>query len=126
VAHIFFSGIAFKSSNADLYIGQIRFEKPMDRNDILKALAHPVRVDFLEWMKDPERHFCDQAHPLDMGICANQFEKRCGLSQSTVSAHLSTLEKAGLVTIRRVGQWAFYHRDEQAIAAFLEELRTTL
>ncbi len=98
----------------------------MDRNDILKALAHPVRVDFLEWMKDPERHFCDQAHPLDMGICANQFEKRCGLSQSTVSAHLSTLEKAGLVTIRRVGQWAFYHRDEQAIAAFLEELRTTL
>lgn len=98
----------------------------MDKMEILKALAHPTRVEFLEWMKEPERHFCDQAHPLDMGICANQFEKRCGLSQSTVSAHLSTLEKAGLVSIRRVGQWAFYRRDEEAIAAFLEELRSSL
>ncbi|MDR6816515.1 ArsR family transcriptional regulator [Neorhizobium sp. 2083] len=98
----------------------------MDKTEILKALAHPARVEFLEWMKEPERHFSDQAHPLAMGICASQFEKRCGLSQSTVSAHLSTLEKAGLVKIDRVGQWAFYHRDEHNIAAFLEELRSTL
>jgi ArsR family transcriptional regulator len=98
----------------------------MDKMEILKALAHPTRVEFLEWMKEPERHFCDQAHPLDMGICANQFEKRCGLSQSTVSGHLSTLEKAGLVSTRRVGQWAFYRRDEDVIAAFLEELRSSL
>jgi ArsR family transcriptional regulator len=98
----------------------------MDKMEILKALAHPTRVEFLEWMKEPDRHFCDQAHPLDMGICANQFEKRCGLSQSTVSAHLSTLEKAGLVSTRRVGQWAFYRRDEDVIAAFLEELRSSL
>ncbi|AXV15847.1 transcriptional regulator [Neorhizobium sp. SOG26] len=98
----------------------------MDRMEVLKALAHPVRVEFLEWMKEPERHFADQAHPLSMGVCANQFEKRCGLSQSTVSAHLATLEKAGLVRINRVGQWAFYHRDEDKITAFLEELRSTL
>ena len=98
----------------------------MDKTEILKALAHPVRVEFLEWMKEPESHFSDQAHPLTMGVCAGQFEKRCGLSQSTVSAHLSTLEKAGLVRIDRVGQWAFYHRDEQTIAAFLDELRSTL
>lgn len=98
----------------------------MDKTEILKALAHPVRVEFLEWMKEPESHFSDQAHPLTMGVCASQFEKRCGLSQSTVSAHLSTLEKAGLVRIDRVGQWAFYHRDEQTIAAFLDELRSTL
>jgi ArsR family transcriptional regulator len=98
----------------------------MDRTEILKALAHPLRVEFLEWMKEPERHFCDQAHPLEMGICANQFEKRCGLSQSTVSAHLSTLEKAGLLTTSRVGQWAFYRRDEENIAAFLKELGSTL
>lgn len=98
----------------------------MDKNEILKALAHPARVEFLEWMREPETHFCSQAHPLEMGICANQFEKRCGLSQSTVSAHLATLEKAGLVTINRVGQWAFYRRNEEAIEAFLEELRSTL
>jgi ArsR family transcriptional regulator len=98
----------------------------MDRTEILKALSHPTRVEFLEWMRAPEEHFSSQAHPLDMGICANQFEKRCGLSQSTVSAHLSTLEKAGLVRLNRVGQWTFYRRDEDTIRAFIDHLGTTL
>jgi len=43
----------------------------IDKTEILKALAHPTRVSILEWMREPERHFCDQAHPLEMGICAN-------------------------------------------------------
>jgi ArsR family transcriptional regulator len=97
-----------------------------DKTEILKALSHPVRISFLEWMRNPERHFCDQAHPLEMGICANQFEKRCGLSQSTVSSHLAVLEKAGLLKTNRVGQWAFYSRNEETIATFLTELRSTL
>jgi DNA-binding transcriptional ArsR family regulator len=96
------------------------------RCEIFKALTHPARLDFLEWMRDPELHFSSQAHPLEMGICANQFEKRCGLSQSTVSAHLATLEKAGLVEINRVGQWAFYRRCETNIRAFLDGLDKTL
>jgi len=96
------------------------------RCEILKALAHPARLDFLEWMREPERHFSSQPHPLDMGICANQFEKRCGLSQSTVSAHLATLEKAGLVEINRVGQWSFYRRREETIRAFVDDLGKTL
>ena len=98
----------------------------MDKTEILKALSHPVRVEFLEWMREPEAHFSSQAHPLEMGICANQFEKRCGLSQSTVSAHLATLEKAGLVKMSKVGQWTFYHRDEDAIQAFVTALGETL
>jgi DNA-binding transcriptional ArsR family regulator len=98
----------------------------MDKTEILKALAHPVRVEFLEWMREPEKHFSSQAHPLSMGVCANQFEKRCGLSQSTVSAHLATLEKAGLVAINRVGQWSFYHRNDHTIEAFIHELKDTL
>ena len=98
----------------------------IDKTEILKALAHPTRVSILEWMREPERHFCDQAHPLGMGICANQVERKCGLSQSTVSAHLATLEKAGLLKTNRVGQWAFYSRHEDNIASFLNELKSTL
>jgi DNA-binding transcriptional ArsR family regulator len=93
----------------------------MDRDAVLKALAHPVRREMLNWLKEPEKHFSGQEHPIEMGICAGQFE-RCGLSQSTVSAHLSTLSSAGLVTTRRVGQWIFYRRDEEAIAAFVTGL----
>lgn len=89
----------------------------MDRDAILKALAHPVRREMLGWLKEPEKHFAGQPHPLDMGVCASQFE-RCGLSQSTVSAHLATLVGCGLLRQRRVGQWVFYTRDDDAIAAF--------
>ncbi|APO68338.1 ArsR family transcriptional regulator [Rhizobium mongolense subsp. loessense] len=97
----------------------------MDRDEILKALSHPMRVEILNWLKDPKEHFSSQEHPLEMGVCASQFE-RCGLSQSTVSAHLATLSRAGLVTTRRVGQWVFYKRNEETIAAFLKQLSQDL
>ena len=93
----------------------------MDRDLILKALAHPLRVDILNWLKEPERHFAGQEHPLSEGVCAGMFE-RCGLSQSTVSAHLAVLQRAGLVRTRKVGQWVFYQRDEDVIRAFLQDL----
>ena len=97
----------------------------METDEILKALAHPVRLQMLNWLREPEQHFSAQEHPLDMGVCASQFE-RCGLSQSTVSAHLATLQRAGLVTTRRVGQWIFYKRNGDTIAAFLRHINNTL
>ncbi len=89
--------------------------------EIFKALANPVRLEILQWLKEPDKHFSTQHISLEMGVCAGQFE-RCGLSQSTVSAHLSVLTKAGLIVPARVGQWTFYKRDEEAIAAFLKTL----
>lgn len=97
----------------------------MDRDEILKALSHPARVEILNSLKNPEQHFADQQHTLDHGVCAGQFE-RCGLSQSTVSAHLATLQRAGLVTTKRVGQWIFYRRNEETIRAFLEDINSVL
>ncbi|MET3752945.1 ArsR family transcriptional regulator [Rhizobium binae] len=97
----------------------------MDKDEIIKALAHPTRMAILSWLKNPEQHFLTQEHPFEMGVCASQFE-RCGLSQSTVSAHLGTLHRAGLVTTRRVGQWIFYKRNEDTIAAFLKQLTQDL
>ena len=93
----------------------------MDIDLIIKALANPVRRDILQWLKEPEKHFPTQEHPLDAGVCAGQFE-RCGLSQSTMSTHLAVLQRADLVTTRRLGQWIFYKRNEDTIAAFLREL----
>jgi DNA-binding transcriptional ArsR family regulator len=97
-----------------------------DTNEILKVLANPVRMSFLAWLREPQRHFSAEAHPLSMGIPANQFERRSGLSQSTVSAHLSALEKAGLLRSNRVAQWAFYTRDEEKIGLFLSQLKAML
>ncbi len=93
----------------------------VDLDDIIKALAHPVRREILQWLKEPEKHFADQEHPLELGVCAGKFE-RCGLSQSSVSAHLATLQRAGLVTSRKVGQWSFFKRNDEVIQTFLHDL----
>jgi ArsR family transcriptional regulator len=94
---------------------------PIDLDEIIKALAHPVRREILQWLKEPEKHFADQDHPLELGVCAGKFE-RCGLSQSSVSVHLATLQRAGLVTSHKVGQWSFFKRNEVVIQAFLRDL----
>ncbi|MBC2886104.1 helix-turn-helix transcriptional regulator [Ochrobactrum sp. CM-21-5] len=99
----------------------MREEQSMPKDEILKALANPVRLDILNWLKEPEKHFSAQYISMEMGVCAGQFE-RCGLSQSSVSAHLAVLTKAGLIAPQRVGQWTFYKRNEEAIAAFLNSL----
>ena len=98
----------------------------MQIDAIHKALANPVRREILQWLKDPHEHFAQQEHPLDIGVCAGLIDARTGLSQSTVSAHLATLQRAGLVTSRRVGQWIFYKRNEDTIQAFLDHMNNAL
>jgi ArsR family transcriptional regulator len=94
----------------------------MDVDAIHKALANPMRRQILAWLKDPEQYFPDQAHPHSFGVCAGQIDHRAALSQSTVSAHLSILLKAGLIKSNRVGQWNYFKRDEAAIQAFIDQM----
>ena len=95
---------------------------PIDLDDIIKALAHPVRRDILTWLKDPRATFPSQEHSIEHGVCAGQIDQRAGLSQSTVSAHLATLQRAGLISSKKVGQWHFFRRNEETIQAFVEAL----
>jgi len=97
-----------------------------DTDEIIKALAHPVRREILHWLKQPERYFADQEHSLEVGVCAGMIDRRTGLSQSTVSAHLATLQRAGLVTSKKVGQWNFFRRNEDTIQAFLQRINDEL
>lgn len=98
----------------------------MDIDAIHKALANPVRRQILHWLKDPQCHFAEQEYPLEFGVCCKLIDQRTGLSQSTVSAHLATLHKAGLVSTRRVGQFIFFQRNEELIQAFLDQLKDGL
>jgi DNA-binding transcriptional ArsR family regulator len=98
----------------------------MNPDAIHKALANPVRRQILCWLKDPHANFAQQEHPLDIGVCAGLIDARTGLSQSTVSAHLAALQRAELLTARRVGQWIFYKRNEETIQAFLAHIHQGL
>jgi ArsR family transcriptional regulator len=93
----------------------------MDSATVIRALAHPTRVNILKWLKDPERYFGPQEYPIDLGVCANQFQ-RDGMAQSTASGHLKALTDANLLSAKKVGQWRFYRRNEEAISSFLHQL----
>ena len=95
----------------------------VDADAILKALANPVRRDILAWLKTPHAYFEESpGHTFEHGVCAGHIDNRCGLSQSTVSSHLAVLQRAGLISATKVGQWVFFRRNEPVIAAFLRQL----
>lgn len=95
----------------------------MDIDTIHKALANPTRRQIMAWLKEPEVFFAEQQHPLSLGVCAGMIDRRAGLSQSTMSAHLAVLVKSGLVTSQRVGQWNYFKRDEALIQAFIDQMQ---
>jgi ArsR family transcriptional regulator len=97
-----------------------------DVDEVLKALANPVRRQILRLMREPEQNFPGQDHPYELGVCAGKIDDSFGLSQSTISAHLAVLQHAGLIIGKRVGQWVFYKRNEAAIAAFLACMEKSL
>jgi DNA-binding transcriptional ArsR family regulator len=97
-----------------------------DLDDVIKALAHPLRREILAWLKDPQKSFASQEHSFELGICAGKIFEKANLSQSTISVHLATLQKAGLITPRKVGQWIFYSRNEPLIEKFKKRISNEL
>ncbi|WP_433256292.1 ArsR/SmtB family transcription factor [Streptosporangium sp. CA-135522] len=100
-----------------------------DLVDVLRALANPVRLQLLSWLREPERHFSLEgaiADPVEVGVCVSHIQAKVGLAQSTVSAYMAELQRAGLVRATRVGKWTHYKRDEQRIAQLVATLGRTL
>jgi DNA-binding transcriptional ArsR family regulator len=94
---------------------------------VFKALSNPTRLRILGWLKHPEDHFAPQEDPMDeVGVCVKQIQAKAGVSQSTASQFMATLQRAGLVTSRRIGQWTYYRRDEDRIAELARRLQTDL
>ena len=60
-----------------------------------QALAHPVRLRVLAALRDGR-------------LCVGELQQLSGLAFSTVSRHVSELERAGLVEQIKEGRWVFY------------------
>jgi ArsR family transcriptional regulator len=84
--------------------------------EIFKALSNETRLQILEWLKEPEKHFSPQevSDFQKAGVCVTQFHEKLNVTQSTASQHLSILHRAGLVTTTRHGKWTYYKRNEEA------------
>ncbi len=86
--------------------------------DLIKALANERRLQILEWLKEPRRHFPPQADGdlVEDGVCALFIAEKLGVSPATLSEHMRLLVQAGLVRPKRIKQWTFYRRDEDRIS----------
>ncbi|MGK5639416.1 ArsR/SmtB family transcription factor [Streptomyces sp. URMC 126] len=83
--------------------------------EAFKALANPVRLQIMRWLRDPEGEFAEYEPIADrrtVGVCVSHIQAKSGLAQSTVSSYMAALERAGLVRSTRVGKWTHYRRDE--------------
>jgi len=89
-------------------------------NRILHVIADPTRRRILESLK------ARSAQTKAKGLCASDIEGKIGLSQPTISHHMSVLENAGLIRSQKEGQWRWYRRNEPAIRDFAKSLKQSL
>ena len=83
----------------------------------LRALASDKRLLVLDWLQNPTEHFPPQRYGdlVRDGVCGVLIAEKLGISPSTTSRHMRELTDAGLVRAKRIRQWTFYRRDEDAI-----------
>lgn len=86
------------------------FEK---QADIAKAIAHPVRIAVLEYLKDGEQCVCDIAEAV-------------GTERSNLSKHLSIMVSAGVLVSRKDGLKVMYCIKTPCVLKFLDCLKECL
>jgi ArsR family transcriptional regulator len=94
----------------------------------LRALANERRLQILDWLRDPRRHFRDQVDGdlVEDGVCGVLIAEKLGVSAPTLSEHMRVLTAAKLVRAKRIKQWTMYKRDEAAIDAVKRAIRETV
>jgi ArsR family transcriptional regulator len=75
-----------------------------------KALADPSRVALIARLSGGDE------------VCDCHLVEGSGLSQPTISHHLGILRRAGLVTSRRKGTWAYYRLVPEAMHELADAL----
>lgn len=83
-------------------------------SEILRALAHPLRMKILE--------FIDQNDQINVNKIYNTLK----LEQSITSQHLRILRLAGLVNTERDGKFIHYSLDYEKLASAVEAIDSFL
>ncbi len=94
----------------------------------LRALANTKRLQILEWLKKPKKHFSPQVDGdlVRDGVCGVLIAAKLRVSQPTASEHLRILSQAGLIRGKRIKKWTFYQRDENRIKALKRSIAKTV
>jgi DNA-binding transcriptional ArsR family regulator len=86
---------------------------------IFRALANDRRLQILDWLREPRRHFRPQTDGdlVKDGVCGVFIAEKLGVTAPTLSEHMRVLTSAGLVKAKRIKGWTMYKRDEERIKA---------
>jgi len=75
---------------------ELNSELLQDAAEMLKAIAHPVRINILGLLEDKEQLSVSQLHEI------------LNIEQSATSHHLSILKNKGILRATRIGKNTFY------------------
>lgn len=96
------------------------------QSDVVKnlesAMANIV-IPSMQSLDPPEQEFGVQVHTNTLidfsnSVSVKSIQKRCGVSQSSVSTFMTMLERADLVESRKIDQYTYYRRNEKVIREF--------
>ena len=85
----------------------------IDLDQVLRALSHPERRQFVLACRDNPR-------------AAGELAEMSSLSVATVSEHLKVLRTSGLLILDKQGRNWFYRTDPAVLSASLKQLRKLL
>ena len=83
------------------------------RSNYLKTLAHPVRLEIMEYLREGEKYVGDIVSYI-------------GIGQSNVSRHLSALKQAGILNSRQEGSNVYYSVGDERVFRVLRLVNTLL
>ena len=100
----------------------------MKPESIFRALANDRRLQILDWLREPRRHFPPQVDGdlVRDGVCGVFIADKLGVTAPTLSEHMRVLTAAGLVKAKRIKGWTMYKRDEEHIKAIRRLINTAL
>ena len=75
--------------------------------EVIKAVAHPVRIAIVDFLKDREQCVCD-------------IVTHVGAQRSNVSRHLAVMVNAGVLSFRKEGLKVIYKLETCCMLEFLE------
>ena len=89
-------------------IKDLTIEQLEDAANMLKAIAHPMRIAILNYLEDGKKLTVTEIHEL------------LGIEQSTTSHHLGILKDKGVLGCRRNGKNTFYYLKHDKLSNIID------
>ena len=98
--------------------------------EMIKALSNDTRLDIMGWLANPEESFKNlklyhgKGLPDWGGVCVGSIQEKSGLSQSTISSYLKSMQQAGLLESKRHEKWTYYRINKDAVRELVHFMDT--